>query len=145
MKALRTTDPEPIPLLPAPSNVPDLTFTKNSDDARVHAELTRMNLLSLVKDVASSFLVPYGVILGRGRTKRVSAARQEVWARMYECGFSLPEIGFMFGRDHTTILYGIRTATKARKSAKLRARNAPLQDPLASAVRSGIQTAMRAN
>lgn len=56
---------------------------------------------------------------GLKRHKFLSEARFEVWARIYETGgYSLPQIGNYFsGRDHTTILNGIRRAKQNRERA----------------------------
>lgn len=52
------------------------------------------------------------------RTKRVAAVRQIVMTALYDRGFTLIEIGGLLGRDHTTVLAGIRAArARAAESA----------------------------
>lgn len=53
-------------------------------------------------------------LIGQSRKRRVCQPRQELMFRMYETGrYSLPLIGqFLGGRDHTTILHGVRAHRK---------------------------------
>lgn len=60
-------------------------------------------------------------LTGKDRTRRVAWARQDCWREIYaNTRMSLPEIGRMFGRDHTTVMFGIRRSEqrKNRVSAK---------------------------
>ena len=52
----------------------------------------------------------------RTHLHRVSHARQEAFRRQYAAGHSLPKIARWWGYDHTTVLWGIRSAEKRRKS-----------------------------
>lgn len=53
-------------------------------------------------------------ILGRSRSPRVVRARHEAMARVRALGFSYPELGRIFNRDHTTIMQACRKlATRA--------------------------------
>lgn len=50
-------------------------------------------------------------VCGRGRTRKVSAARQELWWRLRHdeaMTFSYVEIGRLFERNHTTVMLGVR-------------------------------------
>ena len=47
-------------------------------------------------------------IMGNGRTADVTAARQLAYVKARAMGLSYPEIGRAFGRDHTTIMHGVR-------------------------------------
>ena len=50
-------------------------------------------------------------LLGRGRTKAVTRARRQAMAEIRDrYGWSLSEIGRLFGRDHTTVMYHLREA-----------------------------------
>jgi chromosomal replication initiator protein len=47
-------------------------------------------------------------IVGEKKSRRLVIARHYAMNRVYyETNLSLPEIGRLFGRDHTTIIYGV--------------------------------------
>lgn len=50
------------------------------------------------------------LVAGRRRWARVSAARRDLWRLLYEAGWSYPEIAEFTGRDHTTIMAGVKKA-----------------------------------
>ncbi len=57
-------------------------------------------------------------VCGRGRTRVVALARHELWWELRHHGtlaFSYEEIGRLFGRNHTTVLHGVRAFQKARR------------------------------
>jgi hypothetical protein len=47
-------------------------------------------------------------MLGRSRVARISDARQRLWAALWRAGWSIGEIGRSLGRDHTTVISGLR-------------------------------------
>ena len=53
-------------------------------------------------------------VLSDRRSSDVAQARHEIWHRIYSelPNYSLPMIGRLFNRDHTTILHGIRKHKK---------------------------------
>jgi hypothetical protein len=55
--------------------------------------------------------VPAESLTGDSRAPILVAARRVLNWAMREDGQSYPQIGRMFGRDHTTILHSVRTAT----------------------------------
>lgn len=64
----------------------------------------------IVRAVAAKHKVHPLEIVGVARQKRVTAARHEVWYKVYAARpdtVTLPIIGRWFDRDHTTIGYGI--------------------------------------
>lgn len=66
-------------------------------------------ILATAQRIAESECVLLEDMLGRKRTARSTRARHRLWATVRASSdFSLPELARMFGRDHTTILYGIR-------------------------------------
>ena len=76
------------------------------------------------KVVAESYGVKISDLKSKRRTKAVVPARQ---VAMYLCrtlaGSSLPEIGHVFNRDHTTVIYAVKVIEeKKEKDAELRAR-----------------------
>ena len=82
------------------------------------AALSSRHLLPLAKEVCASRGVLLHELLGATRSRSVVRARHELWWRVRHhpdrC-YSLPEIGRLFGKDHTTILAGIEA--HARRSA----------------------------
>jgi chromosomal replication initiation ATPase DnaA len=52
------------------------------------------------------------------RRRPIAWPRQEFMLAAHEAGFSMPQIGRFLGRDHTTILHGIRAARKRRQAAE---------------------------
>jgi hypothetical protein len=60
--------------------------------------------------VAADFAIPVGEMTSARRTQPFAFARQVAMYLSRELTpYSLPHIGRMFRRDHTTILYGIKT------------------------------------
>lgn len=58
-------------------------------------------------------------LMGKERTRRVAWARQDCWREIYaNTRMSLPEIGRMFDRDHTTVLFGIRRSEQRRREVE---------------------------
>lgn len=79
----------------------------------------KLTMREIVADVAERRGFTVDELIGPGRHKRLSRARHEAFALIYAQGrLSLPEIGRRFGgRDHTTVLHGIR-AHKARQAGE---------------------------
>ena len=64
---------------------------------------------SVLKDVARKHGVRVDDLTSASRKATLVRARWEAWSRIYDLGtYSLPQIGALFNRDHTTILYGIQ-------------------------------------
>ena len=81
--------------------------------------LTRAGRISeILEEVSKYHKVPIAVIKGPCRSPAYVRARQEVMYRIHTEieEMSLPMIGRTMGRDHTTILYGIREHTKRLKA-----------------------------
>lgn len=57
--------------------------------------------------VATEYGVPPEAITGRDRHRQIAKARRlAYWLARVEFGFSYPELGLSFGRDHSTIMHG---------------------------------------
>ena len=53
----------------------------------------------------------------RSRRRRCARARHAVWWALYNStSLSLPNLGKSFGRDHTTVLYGVKQAEILRET-----------------------------
>jgi chromosomal replication initiation ATPase DnaA len=63
----------------------------------------------IINVVAAYYKVPVGDVLGRSRTETVVEAR---WAAMtaawVETTLSFPQLGRLFGRDHTSVLHAVQ-------------------------------------
>lgn len=69
----------------------------------------REQSIAIIREIALEYGVSVVCILGRDRTRRVSAARRCAYATIRSRkGISYPAIGRIFGRDHTTVIYGVR-------------------------------------
>ena len=74
----------------------------------VHRTVSR-----ILKSVADYHNVTVPEMKGRRRTWSILFARQEAFYVLARgLGLSTPRIGFFFGRDHTTVLHGIRQHAK---------------------------------
>lgn len=65
-------------------------------------------MLREVMRVAQFWDVPVQDVCGKGRRERVALARFHAYAACRALGYSLPVIGRFFGRDHSTVLHGLR-------------------------------------
>lgn len=64
-----------------------------------------------VAEVSKEYAIPANHILGPSRIAEVVEARQEVMRRAHAAGVSFSRIGRdLGGRDHTTIIHGVRRA-----------------------------------
>lgn len=81
-------------------------------------------LAGILQLVAVEAGLPPELIRGECRQRELVQARWLVMALAQRClGYSLPRIGRLMGRDHTTVLHGIRSlAALARADATLAAR-----------------------
>jgi chromosomal replication initiation ATPase DnaA len=86
--------------------------------------------------VARHFGLAPAVVTGAARLRRVVVAR---WVVMHICvhagGYSAARAGGLLGRDHTTVLYGLR------ELAGLLARDAVLANEVASLMRQCVANA----
>lgn len=79
--------------------------------------LTHARFLRAVDCAAMLFDVPRACILGRRRLVPIACARLAVYAALYAaCDTSSTEIAQRVGRDHTTVLAGIRRAMQRAKA-----------------------------
>ena len=83
----------------------DLANVALQDIVSRQADLT---VEQIVDEVAEYYRLDSEILLGRGRSKDVSAARQmAMYLAREETGASLPHIGTVLGgRDHTTVMHG---------------------------------------
>jgi hypothetical protein len=93
-------EPEPLPTIAKPI-VRDVLSLSSVPPA--------MRWRRIVDQVAKKHGVSFTVMKGDNRRKDVTLARFEVCARLYdETGMSLPQIGRMLNKDHSTVFHAIR-------------------------------------
>lgn len=64
-------------------------------------------------EIAEKFGLAIEEIMGEQRSKKIVEARHEIfWRLKKETKWSLPQIGRFMGRDHTTVLHGLRRYAK---------------------------------
>lgn len=55
---------------------------------------------------------------GARRFRRLVAARWKAWALLRDRGWSLTQIGDLFNRDHTTVMYALAKVEDAKRRGK---------------------------
>ncbi len=82
------------------------------------SERLRMRgVYELVTDTAYSHRVSLSEVLSKSRKRPIAAARRAVCVALRARGLSLPEIGALIGRDHTTVLHSLRVAEREAERA----------------------------
>ncbi len=74
----------------------------------------RSTVLKIVDAVSEATGIPSKHILSKIRTAPVARARQIVMYEARKAGLSYPQIGRALGRDHSTVVVGVRTEEKRR-------------------------------
>lgn len=64
----------------------------------------------IVNYCSELFDVPARDILSRRRIKPIAQARFALYAALRQRGWSYPRIGMFIGRDHATVIHGVRKA-----------------------------------
>ncbi len=83
--------------------------------AELESRLKAAGLLGVVVDVADAHFVTVEDLLGQRRSASIVAARRAAMAAIYLAGKSMPEVGALLGRDHTTVLSHLRKAGVERR------------------------------
>jgi len=78
----------------------------------------------LVREIAASEGVRVADMMGPSRFQHLVAAREVLYRTLRSWGWSLPAIGHFVNRDHTTILYALKTPEE-RAASKLRKLKSP--------------------
>jgi chromosomal replication initiation ATPase DnaA len=80
---------------------------------------------SLMEQITEAVAAEHGVLpselRGPSRFAQFIEPRRRVWAELRERGYSLSQIGRFFGRDHTTIMHGIREYQKSQEAQQCQA------------------------
>ncbi|HSY22337.1 MAG TPA: helix-turn-helix domain-containing protein [Polyangiaceae bacterium] len=87
----------------------------------VRQNLEQTGLLNLATRVAADHHVALADLLGPCRLRGVVAARGHFWALLRDTlVMSYPEIGALFGADHTTVIYAVK-----RRQAEINGERGP--------------------
>jgi chromosomal replication initiator protein len=70
----------------------------------------------IAAQVAERFRVPVKALRGPSRVKNVAWARQVAMSVARAAGFSFPQIGAYFGRDHTTVMHSCAKVAEVAKA-----------------------------
>ena len=62
------------------------------------------------------------LVMGRNRSRRICRARYAIFAALRQQGMSYAKIGALTGRDHSTVIHGIKRAKKMTESDPVFAR-----------------------
>jgi len=73
---------------------------------RIRALTQRVRLYACI--AAANHGTTIARVLGESRARRETAARREVWRRLYDDGFSYAVIGRFTDRDHATVMHGLK-------------------------------------
>lgn len=106
--------PIPLRVVPPP---PEPEHTPAPDHV-LEAEISRLQILMegcripsrlrlLVLPMIEEHDIPWSMLVSPSRMEYLKGPRRKIWAMLQREGLSLPQIGKMFNRDHTTILHGI--------------------------------------
>lgn len=71
----------------------------------------------MIEEVAAETGVPVKHILGRKMDRQTVHARQLAMFLAVRAGNSLPKVGAVFNRDHTTVLHGVRAEERRRANS----------------------------
>ena len=58
--------------------------------------------------VAGEFKMMTSELRGSNRTRNLQLPRRIIWCELKDRGYSFPQIGRFFGRDHSSIQHGVR-------------------------------------
>lgn len=118
-----------IRLAPVPAREPEPTAVETPPRPKFappkgRLPTTRTHWMAIVQEVAIKHDIDVKSILGPARNHYIARARFECFYRMRNeiivAGepISLPQIGRRFGRDHTTVLHGLRRHAAILKSSE---------------------------
>jgi hypothetical protein len=87
------------------------------DYSRRESIVVPVRVRQIAAQIAASHGVPDYLIFGETLLTKVVRARHEFWRQLREAGFSYPQIGRWAGRDHSTVILGVRRAEERSRVA----------------------------
>lgn len=105
--------PVPVVVADKPKSAPSIAKPKRARRRSLVENVLRQkfpmaSMQSVIMKVSRAHDVAPLLVAGESRSREVVAARNEVFSILNRNGISLERIGRAFGKDHTTVLYGIR-------------------------------------
>ena len=103
--------------LPPPPVIPELVAVEEAPPPPKPTEPSALERLIdyrpswriIAQEVSEKHNIPLKELQGKRRFKRLSVARREIfWRLRHEKGMSLLDIARKMGKDHTTVLHGLR-------------------------------------
>lgn len=85
---------------------------------RVAERMERTTMASLLEGVAFRYGLTVADLKGPRYTWRLAHPRQEFMYEARLIGKSYPQIGRFLGRDHTTVIHGVRAHLKRQQNAR---------------------------
>lgn len=67
---------------------------------------------AIIGEIADEHQVAISDLMGVRSTQKLSLARWVIWSRLRDRGYSSPQIGRIFNRDHTTVVHGWQRLAK---------------------------------
>jgi chromosomal replication initiation ATPase DnaA len=86
--------------------------------ASIIEALEERDLVGMLDTICRARGVTRDELCGRERTKNIALARHELWWTLRNTpamSFSYVEIGRIFGRDHSSVLHGVRAFERAKR------------------------------
>src|SRR5258708_18370154 len=96
-----------------PAVAPFVTGTADADLAAAVAAARRLRFTVEVEQIAAAAGVTVEQVRGRGKGRELVEVRRIVAAYLRRRGCSLPEIGRVLNRDHTSVLHLLRVPARA--------------------------------
>lgn len=86
-----------------------MTVARRRDWIWIRTRTPRERRMAIIAEVAECHGLAVDDMTGTARTRDIVAARWEAMARIRtEFGDTLPMIGRLFNRDHTTVVHGLK-------------------------------------
>jgi chromosomal replication initiator protein len=99
----------PAPVIVSEAPTPIKAPVVVMDDSEYLSPKAKTTFATIAREVTTKRNVRWIDIVSARRTRNLLIPRFEVmWRARHETLMSLPQIGRQMGRDHTTILYGVR-------------------------------------
>lgn len=94
---------------------PEYTHLTEADIAAMFVPKAKAR--AIILEVAKASGLKIKTLMGPSRARRATWPRQVAYEALNRAGYSTAEIGRMMGRDHTTVMHGIKAARARRAEA----------------------------